>query len=181
MATTIRQTEELPDAYPTAPAGLSTAAAALNSEMIWQRLEAYTAHRWTERAVTWIVEGPGPWQPPLTPATIATVDVWSGADDWQTAELAPSPLGGYVLTGCGPYRFVGVVGDDLADVPAAITEAFRRLAEYMAGKIGKPGASSERISAGSITLAHSRAPSWIALAMQNSGAGDLLRQYRRAG
>lgn len=180
MTTTIRQMESLPDAYPTAPSGLSTAAAALSAEMVWQRIEAYTAHRWTERDVTWVVEGPGEWFPPLTPATIATVDVWSGADEWQTAELAPSPLGGYVLTGCGPYRFVGTVGDDEADVPAAITESFRRLAEYMAGKLGKPGAYREQISAGSISLVHSRAASWMAQAMQNSGAGDLLRPYRRA-
>ena len=48
-----------------ARSALSTAAAALDADMIWQRIEAYIAHRWTERDVTWIVEGPGEWHPPL--------------------------------------------------------------------------------------------------------------------
>ena len=52
----------------------------------------------------------------------------------------------------GPYRFIGTVGN--GDVPAAVIEAFRRLAEYMAAKPGKPGATSEPITAGSISLSH---------------------------
>jgi hypothetical protein len=51
MATTIRQTEGVPGDYPVAPSGLSTAAAALDAQMIWQRIEAYVAHRWHEREV----------------------------------------------------------------------------------------------------------------------------------
>jgi hypothetical protein len=178
MATTIKQTESEPEDYPDAPDGLSTAAAALDAAMIWQRIEAYTAQRWTERAVTWIVEGCGEWVPPLSPAVITAVEVWSGANVWETATLTASPLGGYYLRASGPYRFTATVGD--ADVPAAVNEAFKRLAEYMAGKRGKAGASSESISAGSISLTHRRSASWMAEAMQNSGAGDLLRPYRRA-
>lgn len=179
MAQTIRQTEGAPEAYPAAPDGLSAAAAALEADFIWQRIEAYTAWRWSERAVEWIVEGPGQWEPPLTPATIATAGTWRN-EAWETLTVPVSPYGGYMLSGSGPYRFTGTAGDDDADVPAAVLEAFRRLAEYMAAKPGKPGATREGVSAGSISLSYSRSASWMAQAMQNSGAGDLLRQYRRA-
>ena len=178
-ATTIKQTEAAPESYPTvATTGWSTGAAALSQDMIWQRIETYVAWRSTERAVTWIVEGCGEWTPPLTPATVSTVEIWE-SNAWSTVTPDASPLGGYCLPG-GTYRFTGTAGDDDADIPAAITEAVRRLAEYMAGKAGKPGASSESIGAGSISLSHRRSPSWMAQAMQNSGAGDLLRPYRRA-
>ncbi|MGE0749343.1 MAG: hypothetical protein AB7K64_02035 [Variibacter sp.] len=181
MATTLKQTESAPATYPDAPAGLSTAAAALDAGMVWQRIEAYTAFRYSARAVTWIVEGPGGWVPPLTPATISDAEIWSrGSEAWETAIIAPTALGGYCLPCLGPFRFTATVGEDDAEVPAAVLEAFRRLAEYMAAKPGKPGAISESISAGSINLSHRRSASWMAEAMQNSGAADLLRSYRRA-
>lgn len=177
MAELFRQVEGIPATYPDAPGGLSTAAAALDAGMIWQRIEAYVAHRWTARDVSWTVEGFGEWMPPLTPATVASVEVWNG-DEWEAVVLPASPLGGYCLPGCGPYRFTGTVGG--GDVPAPVSEAFRRLAEYMAAKPGKAGAESESTTAGSITLSHRRSPAWLAQAIQNSGAGDLLRPYRRA-
>ncbi len=118
----------------------------------------------------------GEWQPPLTPATITTVEIWRD-DAWQEITLRPSPYGGYVLPG-GTYRFTGTVGG--GTVPAAVNEAFRRLAEYMAAKPGAPGTTRERVTAGSVTVDKSRSASWAASAMSNSGAGDLLRPYRRA-
>jgi hypothetical protein len=174
--TTIKQDESAPSAYPDAPSGLSTAAAALDADMIWQRIESYVAHRWTSRAIVWTVEGCGEWVPPLTAATITTTEIWRG-DEWQEITLRPSPLGGYVLTG-GTYRFTGTVGS--GTVPAAVNEAFRRLAEYMAAKPGAPGTSRERVTAGSVTVDKSRSASWAAQAISNSGAGDLLRTFRRA-
>lgn len=177
MAATIRQTEATPATYPAAPSGLSAAAEALDANMIWQRIESYIAWRWTSRAITWIVEGPGDWLPPLTPATISTVEIWEN-NAWSAVTLDPSPLGGYVLPGCGPYRFTGTVGS--GSVPAAVDQAFRRLAEYMAANAGKAGATSESVTAGSVSLSHNRSAEWMARAMQNSGAGDLLRQFRRA-
>lgn len=182
MAVTIRTTESLPDAYPAPPEGLTDAAGALDADMIWQRIEMYTAWRWTERDVVWIVEGEGEeWLPPLAPATIATTEVWTGSS-WAAVTLAPSPLGGYVLPGAGPYRFAGTLGDDEADIPAAVLEAFRRIAEYMADTD-----ETDRAGARSLTTAvpdvHSttieRSPAWMAQALVNSGAADLLRQYRR--
>lgn len=179
MTATIKQTEATPSAYPDPPAGLSAAAATLNPAVVWQRLEHYCAFRWGERSVTWIVEGPGEWIPPLAPATVGTVEVWR--DEWEMAEVSASPSGGYVLPGCGPYRFVATVGTAAEDgAPAAVLEAWRRLAEYMIAKPGKPGATSERITAGSVGIAHNRSASWLAQAVENSGAGDLLRAYRRA-
>lgn len=180
MAVTIKQTEASPEAYPDAPDGLSTAAAALPADMIWQRIEAYTAHRWSERDVAWIVEGCGEWTPPLAPAAIATTEIWQ-SDAWQAVELAPSPLGGYTLPGAGPYRITGTAGEDDAEVAAAVLEAFRRLAEYMAAETGTAGARTEATSIENVgSESIERSPAWMAMAMQNSGAADLLRRYRRA-
>jgi hypothetical protein len=175
-ATTLKQTEAIPANYPATPSDLSTAAAALDPDMIWQRIEAYTAHRYTSRSIEWIVEGCGEWQPPLAPATISTIEVWQ-ADAWQSVTLSPSPLGGYSLP-AGTYRFSGTVGG--GTVPEIVNEAFRRLAEYMAAsKKGSPGTTRERVTAGSVTVDKSREASWAAQAMANSGAGDLLRNFRR--
>ncbi len=180
MAVTLKQTEAGPASYPRSPAGLSDAAAALEPALIWQRLESYVAHRWTARAATWIVEGPGEWVPPLTPATIETAELWTG-EAWEAVTLSPSALGGYVLPGCGPYRFAGTVGS--GTVPAQVNEAFKRLAEYFAATPSvAPGSTSERESVDGVgETAIERSPSWMAKALQNSGAGDLLRSYRRAG
>ena len=179
-ATTIKQTEAAPSAYPSTPSGLSTAAAALDADMIWQRIEAYIAHRYSEREVEWIVEGCGEWHPPLSPAAIDTVEIWR-ADAWEAVTLSPSPLGGYVLPG-GTFRITSTLaeGSPAPAVPEIVSEAFRRLAEYMAAaKNGSPGTSRERVTAGSVTVDKTRAASWAAQAMANSGAGDLLRNYRR--
>ena len=181
MAATIKQTEAAPESYPDlgSPSPLSATAAALDAAMIWQRIESYVAWRWTPRDVTWIVEGCGEWAPPLAPATIGTVEVWSRAGEWESADLPASPLGGYFLTASGPYRFTATIGDD-NEPRAAVLEAFRRVAEYFAARPGKPGATSENIQAGSVSISHSRSATWLAKAIDNSGAGDLLRQYRRA-
>lgn len=181
MAVTIKQTETTPEAYPEAPEGLSAAATAI-LPAVWRRIEIYIAYRTTVRDVTWIVEGCGEWVPPLTPASIATVEVWQG-DAWQEADPRPSPLGGYALPGHGPYRFTGTAGDDDADVPPDILEAVRRLAEYMAVAVDRehPGARTVSMATADVgSLSIERSPAWMAQALVNSGAADLLRRYRRA-
>lgn len=185
MAVTLKQIESLPSGYPDlgAPDPLSPAAMALDHDSLWQRLESYVVHRWTPRDVVWIVEGCGEWYPPLVPATITTVEVWSAADAWEAVELPPAPLGGYWLTATGPFRFSGTVGlPSPNDAPAAVCEAFRRLAEYVAATTDlKSGVTRRQIGiGGEITQAVSRDPAWLARAMQLSGAADLLRPYRRA-
>src|SRR5690606_40404100 len=138
MTTTIRQSEAVPENYPDTPSGLSAAAAALEPAMVWYRLESWIAHRFSERECVWTVEGPGSWEPPLTPTTITKCEIWRG-EAWEELTLPASPLGGFLLSGNGPYRFTATVGDDEADVPAAVLEAFRRLAGYVAASQGAPG------------------------------------------
>jgi hypothetical protein len=176
MAITIKQTESAPASYPT------TSPAVTLNDVAWQRIEPYIAHRYTPRTVEWIVEGCGEWTPPLKPAAISTVEVWSRAGEWETAVLPASPLGGYWLQSTGPWRFTATVGggSPAPAVPAAVWEAVKRLAAYLTAKPGTPGARSERIEAGSISIARSRSESWMASALQNSGAADLLRPYRKA-
>jgi hypothetical protein len=173
MATTIKEDEAIPASYPATPWGLSAKAAALDANFIWARIEAYIAHRFAEREVVWTVEGPGEWTPPLAPATITASEVWS-ADAWQAATLAPSPLGGFVLTGCGHYRITADVGD--GPVPSCVSEAFKRLAEYLAALMASPGIRQNSTD-GLETIEYDA--SAIARAMERSGAGDLLRPYRR--
>jgi hypothetical protein len=179
MAITIKQVEAIPEIYPDAPLGMNAAATALDPALIWQRIEGYTAWRWSQRAVEWIVEGGGQWEPPLSPATITKAEIWRGGA-WEELTLPAAPLGGFLLTGHGPYRFTGTVGEDDAEVPVSVKEAYRRLAEYSSQSKGKVGARVERIGAGSISLSHHRHEAWMARAMENSGAGDLLRKWRRA-
>lgn len=183
MTTIIRQVESAPASYPGAPSGLSTEAAALDAATIWQRIEAYIAYRYTARNVVWTVEGPGEWIAPLAPATIATIERWEGGAFVADDSLSASPLGGYCLPARGPYRFTASVGAGPA--PAIVNEAFRRLAEYFADVAS---AAATRDTAGvtksSFTIGHlsedrTRAQAWAARAMENSGAGDLLRSYRR--
>lgn len=185
MACTLKQVEALPATYPAAPAGMSVAAAALDPAMIWQRIESYICHRWTARAVVWTVEGPGEWEPPLSPATITTVESWSGTA-WVAVTLMASPLGSVVLPAEAPYRITATVGG--GTVPAAVSGAYRRLAEYSA-EIGDNGMvpghvshTSHSVAIGSaINESFARPSTWAAKAIINSGAGDLLRPYRRAG
>ena len=185
MIDLIKQFEAVPADYPTAPAGLSTAAAALDAAMIWARIEAYTAHRWTVREVVWTLTGGGGDQfyPRLTPVVSRVAHVWDGAA-WEALTLLDGPLG-ICLPRDGTYRITAQVG--AGDVPAPVSEAFRRLAEYSAeigdsGMVaGHPSHTSHSVEIGDdIKETFDRPATWVAKAMQNSGAGDLLRNFRRA-
>lgn len=177
MCVVIRQIESEPESYPDAPSGLSTSAAAL-ADVAWARIESYIAHRYSVRDVVWIATGPGEWCPTLQPANIASVEIWADGV-WSNITPDASPLGGYWLTGHGPYRFTGTVGEEDADVPDIVGEAVKRLAEYLAADPGEPGASSERVDITDIeSRSVSRSPTWMAKAIQNSGAADLLRGFR---
>ncbi|PTQ72736.1 hypothetical protein [Celeribacter persicus] len=178
MAVTLKEVEEIPASYPDAPANLSAAAAALDTDAIWQRIEAYCSRRWTTREVVWIVEDNGDWCPPLSPLTITSEEVWNG-EGWETAtDLYASPYGGYRLTTEGPHRFTGTAGG--VDVPAAVSEAFRRLAEYLADEPDRAGVSSYSVNmGGAIEESYQRNPAWVARAMELSGAADLLRPWKR--
>lgn len=174
---TYRIEEDIPATYPETPEGLlSDAAAALDTGLIWGRIEEFIAHRWTERQVIWTVRGPGEFVPDLGPAEITLSRVWSGTT-YIDASLDPSPLGGVVLTGEGPYRFTATVGG--GTVPAGVWEAFRRLAEYMAERPDRQGAGRISETIGPMSEDFDRSSKWVAQAIQLSGAADLLRSYRR--
>ncbi len=177
MVEILQRDEAVPASYPALPSVLSTAAAMLDSEALWARIEAYTAHRFTTREVVWTVEGPGEFVPDLVPATITARKVWNGAS-WITASLADGPLGGVLLDGEGPYWITADVGDII--LPAAVSEAYRRLAEYLAEDGSPAGASSYSYRLGDVEETTQRSPAHVARALQNSGAADLLRRYRRA-
>lgn len=102
MAVTLRQIE----ADTTYPA-ITTAGDI--EDAIWQRIESYIAHRFTERSVTWLIEGAGDWMPPLTPATIQTVECWESGQ-WVQTNADPSPFGGICLPRSGAWRVVASVG-----------------------------------------------------------------------
>ena len=185
MIDLIKQFEDTPAAYPDAPAGLSTAAAALDAAMLWARIEAYTSHRFTVREVVWTLMGGGgdQFHPRLVPVVSREAHVWDGAA-WEALTLLDGPLG-VCLPRDGTYRITAQVG--AGDVPAPVSEAFRRLAEYSAeigdtGMVaGHPSHTSHSVEIGDdIKETFDRPATWQAKAMQNSGAGDLLRNYRRA-
>ncbi|PRY86777.1 hypothetical protein [Donghicola tyrosinivorans] len=181
MATTLKQTETIPS-YPSAPSGLSEKAAAIDPGAIWSRIEAYTAYRYSPRSVVWICEGPGEWTPPLADTVLGTCEMWTG-EGWTPYPLKQGPLGGVLLYGEGPYRITGTTGSQQA--PKAVLEAYRRYSEYMAEETGAApatgGSTGGNIKIGdAMELSFERPGNWIARALQNSGAADLLRPYRRA-
>lgn len=180
MVQVIKQTESVPF-YPDAPSGLSCKAAELDANMIWARIEAYIAHRFSVRSVEWLVEGAAGDQleVPLGPLVSFTAERFVHGD-WSDVELLPAPFGVY-LPSDGSFRINARIGSD--DVPPLAAEAFRRLAEYLAGgrkTVNEPGASNFGFKVDQLEWSVQRNPAWVAKAMQNSGAADLLRAYRRA-
>ncbi|MFV1876261.1 hypothetical protein [Nioella sp.] len=178
MATTLKQVEATPASYPAVTPfdreGYLDPDVVPDADQVWQRIEAYTAYRWTARDVVWTVEGPGEWVPPLGPATISTTELWVDGTGWTSCTLDASPFGGYVLPGEGPYRVSGSVGG--GDLPAAVSEAFKRLYEYTRGI--NDSFKNETAFTGSDEGGIVR--NWTGKALQLSGAADLLRPYRRA-
>lgn len=171
MIETIAQFETPPEAYP-AITGLTGDALAT----AWQRIEAYTAYRFSPRLVTWLVDSSGgEWVVPLRPATGITAGIWSG-DGYVPVTLAPAP-GGWCIP-CGRFEVKATVG--AAPVPAAVATAVKRLADYMAEELPLPaGLRSYSANVGQLSEAVTGDPARAARALQNSGAADLLRLYRR--
>ncbi|MFT6088341.1 hypothetical protein [Sulfitobacter sp.] len=175
MIEVIKKFEAVPVGYPDPPDGLSDHAAALDASMLWARIEAYTAYRFTEREVVWTLRGDGgdEWHPSLAPVLSREAHIWA-SDAWEAVPLLDGPLG-VCLPVEGIYRITAHVG--AGDVPAPVSEAYRRLAEYSAG-IGSSADSFTAVNEGESSF--ERSSTWAARAIQNSGAADLLRSYRRA-
>lgn len=178
--TTLKIDEGRPESRPTPALGLGSTAVAIDfEEAMWRRVEAWISWRWGERPCTFIVEGGcGSWRAPLYPFAAEVVEAWNG-DGWEAVTLPADPLGGFKLGPAEAYRIAGSLGAGEA-LPEDVAEAFRRLAAYSLETEHHPGASSYTDEIGSIRQIEERAPTWLARALQHSGAADLLRPYRRA-
>jgi len=172
MIEQIAQFENPPEAYPEIP-GLTGDELAT----AWQRIEHYTAYRFSPRTVTWLLEScGGEWIAPLRTVSSITARRWTG-DGYQSVTLAPAP-GGWKVP-AGRYEIEATVG--AGPVPAAVASAVKRLAEYMAEESLLPaGLRSYSANVGQLSETVSGDPARAARALQNSGAADLLRPYRRA-
>lgn len=188
----LRQAEAAPVAWPVVQLPTAALLAGVDPGTVWRRIEAYVSHRWSPREIAWVVDGAGEWTPPLGPVQVLAAERWTGAA-WESCNLFAGPLG-YELQGA-TYRVTATVG--AGPVPEDVAEAFRRLAEYFAATSAQrlvddpehrvtdpgalhPGASRLEMSEGEQSLTIERNPAHLARAIQNSGAADLLRPYRRA-
>lgn len=166
MAETIRTIEATPAEWPDAT----------TPTWAWQRIESWCSTRWTPREVVWLIDGTGDWSPPLTPFRLALVESWANA--WTPSQDRQSPWGHLALTG-DMHRITAIVGENNPASPAVL-EAARRLMDHVTAMDRKPGFTSYSVNVGQITESWRRDAAGFALAMQQSGAADLLRPYRRA-
>ena len=138
----------------------------------WQRIEHYIAYRYSPRAVVWSVQANGcEWIAPLAPVVSLTA---------QTDEIAAhipdaGQRGGWMLPE-GLVTVSATVGGGPA--PEAVLEAVRRYASYIAS-IDKIPVGVTRVDSGELSLSYRAERIDPARALQNSGAADLLRPYRR--
>lgn len=166
MIHAITQTEGAPASYPPVGSLVGNDLAAA-----WQRIEHHIAFRYTPRQVVWRLDcDAGEWSPPLGP--IVEIEVQGGGQIF-TPEIGP--MGGYVLP-AGQWTITATVG--AGPVPAVVGEAVRRLWKYLAFEDSlSPGLT--RFSSGAFNASIRREDIHPAKALQNSGAADLLRAYRR--
>lgn len=143
------------------------------ADQVWQRIEAYTRTRYTDRAVVWIIEAREgeDWTPPLSPVTSLTAEKWESGG-WASIALPDGPMG-YCIPSDGQFRVTAQVGG--GDVPAAVSEAFKRLHEYSRG-IAEQFKDDAAMHTNEQTQ---RVANWAARSIQLSGAADALRPYRR--
>ena len=178
MVDLLQQLEATPATYPDVPSGLSTESEALDADALWASLAGHTSHRFTEREVVWTIEGreDDDWTPPLAPLVSQTAEKWeSGA--WVSVTLPSGPLG-FCLPSDGVFKITAQVG--AGPVPAPVSEAFRRLAEHLADDSDRAGVGEYSVRMGPVTETYKRSAAWTAKALQDSGAADMLRPYRRA-
>jgi hypothetical protein len=149
------------------------------SDVVWQRIESWITSRFSPREVIWLVEGEGEFVPPLQPATITSVERWT--DETYAADMTMSgPMGGVLLATDGPYRITATVG--AGPVPAAVSEAFERLHGYLVAAKADEAHGAKRSSETAVSGASrsfSKMGTWKARALEQSGAADLLRPWKR--
>lgn len=174
MALILKETESPPAEYPALPDDLTDTAD--QAPGLWQRIEAYCRTRYTPRNVEWIVSGTGDWNPPLEPTTLTTLEIWQD-NAWDRVEPYATPLGGYFLPAEGHYRIQGDIAG--AEVPAAVWEAYRRLAGYLGDFLSHYSAPRFKLALGDIDFSFTQSETRKARALVLSGAADLLRPYKR--
>jgi len=148
--------------------------------VFWRRIEDYLGRRYAARAVTFFVEGPGEWTPPIEPVSGLSVEVFD-AGGWASVEPEATAFGGFVLPATGPYRIAGTAGDD-SEPPQLVKSAVAALAGYAAAADSNAprGASAYSMSVGGVIEERVRRdPAFLAKAIDYSGAGDMLRHLRR--
>lgn len=163
----LTQLEGIPESYP-AVEGVTGSALTV----AWQRIEYHIAFRYTPRSVEWRVLSTGcEFIPPLAPVT--GIEIQVGDDAPYSPEIGP--VGGYMLP-CGLVTITGSVGAGPA--PAVVLEAVRRYAKYIEAGSRLP-IGVNRFSSGDADVSIRGDQVSPSLAMINSGAGDLLRPFRR--
>ncbi len=174
--TAITQWEGTPESWP--------AVEGVTGDMLaicWQRIEHYVARRWAARDVVWTIStSGGEWVAPLGPVLSESVDSFRWIDgEWTAYPTRKGPYG-FCLP-AGHVQISASVGTLSAAIPAAVREAVKRLAAYYTAEQPVPaGARSYSANVGQLSESISIDPAAVAKAMQNSGAADLLRPYRRA-
>lgn len=145
----------------------------------WQRIEHFISRRWGVRSVVWtLTSDGGEWKPPLGPL-IAVSEAFRWCDGaWQPCTIKRGPFG--LLLPPGHIQIDASVGTVSLTLPASVEKAVERLASYLEAESAVPaGARSYRATVGQLSESISADPAQAAKALQNSGAADLLRPYRR--
>lgn len=162
---------ELSVTYPPAPDGLSDDAAAIEPAVIWDRLETWCNFRWSEAETEFTVNPPHAvqWVPPFGPFVVDLVNGEAATTD---------QFGAVTIRDRSKLRCT--IGG--ATPSETVLAAYRRLAEYFAATDTAPaGVQRYAVNIGDISETYSRRSDHLARAMQNSGAADLLRKFRKAG
>ncbi len=173
--TEITQFEGMPLAYPPV--------AGVTGDMLavcWQRIEHYIARRWGVRNVVWTLTScGGDWRAPIGPVLGGELDAFRWQDgDWQPITLERRPHGFRLPP--GHVQIDASVGRVSLDIPESVERAVQRLAAYLEAETVMPaGARSYSANVGQLAESISADPAAMAKALQNSGAADLLRPYRR--
>ncbi len=145
---------------------------------VWQRIEQYTNYRWPARRVEFALQGQGEFTPLVTPFKPESIKCWS-AQKWRVAQMLKTAWCGVCLPFDTQWRLEGIAGDDSVP-PAEVLEAARRLSDYFC-QIQNDGRTMSATSLSGDDASVDLGAAWAAKAVQRSGAGDLLRRYRRLG
>jgi hypothetical protein len=182
----LRFEESPPDTLPTLTeyeGGGATVGTIQPEPYLWERIEAYTARRWSVRQCVWTIQGPGDWRPHLLPAENFVVSYFDDATKTWTAATAEETALGFYLPKTATYKITADVGANAGEAPAVVVQAYQRLSAYSAERYqdqAPVGSSGYTLKLGDgLDEQVTRSPNWLARAMQHSGAADLLRSYRR--